>query len=154
MRTLQVSIPDQEVRLYEGEKIQLSLPVSTSKFGLGSEEGSNRTPLGIFRICEKYGERAPEGTIFKGRKPEGLWSHGDEVEDDLVLTRIFRLESDEPENDNTYQRYIYFHGTNQESLIGTPASHGCIRLKNKDISALFTQVPVGTPVIISDSSFS
>lgn len=154
MKTLRVSIPDQEVRLYEDETLILSLPASTSKFGIGSEEGSNRTPLGQFRICEKYGSKAPEGTIFKGRKPIGIWSEGQETTEDLVLTRIFRLESNEPGIQNTYQRYIYFHGTNQQELVGQPASHGCIRLKNQDIAQLFDQVPVGTLVQISDTSFS
>ena len=132
----------------------LTLPASTSKFGLGTEEGSNRTPLGQFRICEKYGSNAPEGTIFKGRKPHGVWSPDQETPEDLVLSRIFRLESTEPGLENTYLRYIYFHGTNQETLIGSPASHGCIRLKNSDITTLFDQVPVGTPVHISNTSFS
>lgn len=154
MKTLHVSVPDQEVRLYKDGQLQLSLPVSTSKFGIGSEEGSNCTPLGTFQICEKYGASSPEGTIFQGRKPTGRWNPGDETDNDLVLTRIFRLESHEPSIQNTYQRYIYFHGTNQEDLIGSPASHGCIRLKNKDISSLYPQVSVGTPVTISNSSFS
>lgn len=154
MKSLHVSIPDQEVRLYDGARLLASYPASTSRFGLGTEEGSNKTPLGTFRICEKYGARAPEGTIFKGRKPEGVWAPGHETEADLVLTRIFRLESESSDLANTYQRYIYFHGTNQEELIGTPASHGCIRLKNSDIVSLFPQVSVGSEVQISDTSFS
>ena len=154
MKSLHVSVPDQEVRLYDGEQLLTTLPASTSKFGLGTEEGSNKTPLGTFRVCEKYGSRAPEGTIFKGRKPEGRWSPGEVTENDLVLTRIMRLESTATDLANTYLRYIYFHGTNQEDLIGNPASHGCIRLKNKDIATLFAQIPVGTPVHISNDSFS
>ncbi|MGJ8723455.1 MAG: L,D-transpeptidase [Roseibacillus sp.] len=154
MKSLHVSVPDQEVRLYDDGDLLLSLPASTSKFGLGSEEGSNRTPLGKFRICEKYGAKAPEGTVFKGRKPHGVWTPEQETPDDLVLSRIFRLESKESGIENTYLRYIYFHGTNQEALIGAPASHGCIRLKNSDITALFHQVPVGTPVHIFNTSFS
>ncbi len=154
MKSLHVSIPDQELRLYQGDNLLSSYPVSTSKFGLGIEEGSNKTPLGNFRICEKYGSRAPTGTIFKGRKPQGVWQLGHQPDQDFVLTRIFRLESLEPKLANTYQRYIYFHGTNQEDLIGSPASHGCIRLKNTEIIDLFSQVPVGTPVHISNHSFS
>lgn len=154
MKSLHVSVPDQEVRLYDGDELLLSLPASTSKFGIGSEEGSNRTPLGQFRICEKYGSKAPERTIFKGRKPQGTWSPEEETPNDLVLSRIFRLESKEQGIENTYLRYIYFHGTNQEALIGSPASHGCIRLKNSDITSLFPQVPVGTPVHILNTSFS
>lgn len=154
MKSLHVSVPDQEVRLYDGDQLLTSLPASTSKFGLGTEEGSNKTPLGTFRVCEKYGARAPEGTIFKGRKPEGQWNPGETSEEDLVLSRILRLESTDPKLKNTYQRYIYFHGTNQETRIGNPASHGCIRLKNTDIAQLFSQVPVGTPVHILNHPFS
>ena len=83
MKSLHVSIPDQEVRLFDGEQLLATLPASTSKFGLGTEEGSNKTPLGTFRVCEKYGARASEGTIFKGRKPEGRWSPGEVTEQDL-----------------------------------------------------------------------
>ena len=153
MKSLHVSVPDQEVRLYDDGTLVSSFPASTSKFGLGTEEGSNRTPLGQFRVCEKYGTNAPERTIFKGRKPHGVWSPDEETPDDLVLSRIFRLESTEAGLENTYLRYIYFHGTNQEALIGSPASHGCIRLKNSDITCLYDQVPVGTPVHISNNSF-
>lgn len=154
MKSLHVSIADQEVRLHDDGEVILTLPASTSKFGVGTEEGSHRTPLGQFRICEKYGSLAPEGTIFKGRKPCGIWSPKEEGDQDLVLTRIFRLESDQPGLENTYQRYIYFHGTNQQARIGQPASHGCIRLKNADIIRLFPLVPVGTPVSIFFHSFS
>ena len=150
MKSLHVSIPEQKVRLFEHGKLLLTLPASTSKFGLGSEEGSNCTPLGTFRICEKYGTQAPEGTIFKGRKPSGVWTPDEPSEQDYVLTRIFRLESSEAGITNTYQRYIYFHGTNQENLIGQPASHGCIRLNNSDIASLYPLIPVGTPVYISN----
>ena len=151
---LEVSVPAQEVRLYAGEELLMSFPVSTSKFGLGSEEGSNKTPLGTFRICEKYGTNAPKGTIFKGRKPEGIWNPEKDLQSDQVLTRIFRLESKERGLENTYLRYIYFHGTNQESRIGSPASHGCIRLSNRDIISLYPQVSVGTTVHIFNHLFS
>ncbi|MDP0489684.1 MAG: L,D-transpeptidase [Verrucomicrobiota bacterium JB023] len=149
MKTLHVSIEKQLVELREDSQVLLTLPVSTSKFGLGTEEGSNRTPLGTFRICEKYGCRAPSGTVFRGRVPIGQWSPGKKLGEDLVLTRIFRLEGCEPKNANTYQRYIYFHGTDQEHLIGSPASHGCIRLRNDDMITLFDLTPVGVRVDIN-----
>ena len=151
MRTLTVSIPEQEVKLHQGSQLLATYPVSTSKFGLGTEEGSNKTPLGEFRICEKYGTHAPELTVFKGRKAQGVWTSDNPIERDYVLTKILRLEGSQPGLENTYGRYIYFHGTNQEELIGTPASHGCIRLRNADMSTLFTQVSVGTTVRIQNS---
>ena len=67
---------------------------------------------------------------------------------DHVLTRILWLSGLDPENSNTRDRFIYIHGTNQEDLIGTPASHGCIRLRNADMIALFDAVEVGDRVEI------
>jgi len=122
--------------------------ISTSKFGLGFEEGSFCTPTGNFSICEKIGDDAPEGTIFRGRKPIGEVSSGG-GEGDQVLTRILWLEGLDKENRNTKERYIYIHGTNQEDLIGTAASHGCIRMRNSEVIDLFKVVPVGCSVKIS-----
>ncbi len=44
--------------------------------------------------------------------------------------------------------HVGIHGTNQPHKIGTPASHGCIRMFNQDVEVLFEKVPVGTPVHI------
>ena len=120
---------------------------STSKFGLGFEPGSHCTPTGKFRIAEKHGHDAPHGMIFKSRKPTGEIGR---LEDggDHVQTRILWLEGLDAMNFNTKDRYIYIHGTNAEHLIGTPASHGCIRLANQDVIELFDTVPEGTEVVI------
>ena len=133
--------------MIEGEVVTATWPVSTSRFGLGFEEGSFRTPTGRFRIAEKIGEGAPAGMIFRSRIATGKVAEqgGDE---DLVLTRILWIEGLDPQNANTRQRYIYIHGTNQENLIGTPASHGCIRLRNYDIIDLFDRVREGNHVEI------
>lgn len=144
---LLVDVPRQTVDLVDGGAVISSWDVSTSRFGLGSEEGSFKTPLGRFRICEKIGGGAPLWSIFKSRVPTGeMASPGGE--EDLVLTRILWLEGLDPENANTRNRYIYFHGTNREDLIGTPASHGCIRLRNAEMAVLFDMVEAGTPVEI------
>ena len=150
---LLIHITNQELYLLSsGGSILTTWPVSTSKFGLGSEEGSFCTPLGKFRISEKIGAGAPLWMIFKSRVETGvlarLGSQEDITEEDLVLTRILWLEGMEPANANTKKRYIYIHGTNQESLIGRPASHGCIRLRNRDMVELFDRVEVGCQVEI------
>jgi len=125
-----------------------SWPVSTSKFGLGAEPGSMKTPLGKFRICEKFGGDAPAWAVFKSRQPTGeIAAPGGE--EDGVLSRILWLEGLEEANRNTKDRYIYIHGTNQEHLVGEPASHGCIRLRNEDVIELFALVPPGTGVEIA-----
>ena len=149
--SLHVSVWNQTVELRDASgRVLRRYPVSTSRFGLGSEPGSFRTPLGRFRIAEKIGHDAPLGTIFKSRVStgeNGLYA----LDEDLVLTRILWLEGLDPPNANTRDRYIYFHGTNHESRIGQPASHGCIRLRNADMAELFSLVKVGTELRIDEA---
>lgn len=147
---LEVSIAEQIMMLIDSSGELLKVwPISTSRFGLGTEPGSNHTPLGLFRIARKIGDGAPERTIFKSREVVGVWDGG-EAPEDYVLTRILWLEGLEPDNANTFDRYIYIHGTNQESLLGTPASHGCVRMSNSDVVEVFDLVPEGTLVEIGD----
>lgn len=145
---IRVSVAEQTLHLLSNGEAVKSWPVSTSKFGLGSEPGSFRTPLGRFRIAEKHGDGLPEWEILKSRAPTGQLAQPG-GEEDFVLTRVLWLEGLEPENANTKERFIYIHGTNQENLIGTPASHGCIRLRNRDMVELFASVPEGTAVSIA-----
>lgn len=146
--TIRVSVRDQRLDLVEGDAVVASYPVSTSRFGLGSEEGSRKTPLGRFRIGEKIGAGAPVGTIFRGRVPLAPNEPPPETEDH-VLTRILWLEGLEPQNANTRERYIYIHGTQHENRIGQPDSHGCIRMKTDDLLALFDRVSTGAEVVIT-----
>lgn len=147
-RRIEVSVTEQRLRLLEGEEEVASFPVSTSKFGLGTEEGSNHTPLGKFVVERKIGDDAEQGTIFKSREVAGQWKPGDEVEEDLVLSRILWLHGLEEENANTRGRYIYIHGTNDEEKIGQAASHGCIRMRNDDVVSLYAMVDEATVVMI------
>jgi len=146
---IQVSVCDQELKLHYGRKIVRRYPVSTSRFGLGSEENSHKTPLGRFRISDKIGEAMPSGTVFVGRvplKPEDAPSRTE----DLILSRILWLDGVEPHNANTRSRFIYIHGTRHEDKIGEPDSHGCIRMRNADVIELFDLVDVDTPVTIRE----
>lgn len=142
----------QQLILKSADHFAPRYPVSTSRFGFGEEEGTHQTPRGKHRICEKIGAGEPIGTIFKGRQLTGrIWSPDDPpVPDDLILSRILWLEGLEPRNCNSKERYIYLHGTNQENLIGQPASIGCIRLTNADIVDLFDKVEIGTEVLIHE----
>ena len=145
---IRISVPDQRLDLVSGEEVLASYPVSTSRFGLGSEEGSLKTPLGKFKIGEKIGGEFPVGTVYRNRlplAPEEVVQPGD----DLVVSRILWLDGLEEHNANTRARFIYIHGTNHEEQVGQPASHGCIRMKNDDLIALFDQVPLGAEVVIS-----
>ncbi len=143
-----VHIPSQTLDLLDDAGILLRrYACSTSKFGIGFEPGSNATPTGRFRIAEKHGDGEAAGMIFRSRKPTGEFgTPGDEA--DHVQTRILWLEGLDPENASTKDRYIYIHGTNAEDQLGTPASHGCVRLSNSDVADLFDLVPEGSEVVI------
>ncbi len=126
---------------------------STSRFGIGNKEGSYKTPRGLHRVIEKIGGDAPPRTIFSSRENTGvIWTEGMEDENQ-VLTRILRLQGLEPGVNtgpqiDSYERYIYIHGTNKEDKIGTPFSHGCVCMRNDDIITLYNMVNVGTYVYI------
>jgi lipoprotein-anchoring transpeptidase ErfK/SrfK len=139
-RRILVSVDDQSLKVMAGGECIAWFPVSTSVKGTGFEPGSLRTPTGRFVICEKIGHGEPSGTIFKARVPVGRWMPGGDCSGDLVLTRILRLDGLDAENRNTMERFIYIHGTNDENRIGQPASHGCVRLRNDDMIALFEMV--------------
>ena len=122
-------------------------PVSTSAVGTGSAPGSNRTPLGWHRVAERFGAGSAPGAVFVSRRttgrvvPPSQWRAPSPAED-LVLTRVLWLEGLEPGLNrgpgvDSHDRCIYLHGTNQEQLLGSPASHGCIRLSNADAIRLF-----------------
>jgi phosphoserine phosphatase len=145
---LAVSIDDQRLDLVENNQVVASYPVSTATKGVGFVDGSYRTPIGRFRVAEKVGHDEIPGTVFRNREPQGLWLPGNLTNEDLILTRILRLDGLDAANANTLDRNIYIHGTNREDLLGTPASHGCIRMRNAEVLELFRKVPEGTLVVI------
>ena len=147
MKSIHVSIRDQQLTVKENEQPIRSYPVSTSRFGIGTEEGSFKTPIGRFCVSKKIGSDMPNGTVFVGRVPlqadEGLPST-----EDLVTSRILWLDGLDEQNANTRDRFVYIHGTRHEDKIGTAASHGCVRMRNEDVIELFEMVNEGTPVVI------
>jgi lipoprotein-anchoring transpeptidase ErfK/SrfK len=147
MKTIHVSIARQRLTVNEaGQPIRI-YPVSTSRFGIGTEEGSLKTPTGRFRVAGKIGGDMPRGTIFVGRVPLELGDAPPPTED-RVMSRILWLDGLDEHNANTRDRFIYIHGTKHEDKIGTAASHGCVRMLNADVLELFELVDEGTPVVI------
>jgi lipoprotein-anchoring transpeptidase ErfK/SrfK len=144
---IRISVRDQRLDFVAPDGSLTSYPVSTSRFGVGFENGSFKTPLGRFRICEKIGAGLPNDTVFVGRIPLGLDDPAPATED-RILSRILWLEGLEEQNANTRERFIYIHGTPHEAQIGRPASHGCIRMKRADLLALFDAVSLGAGVVI------
>src|SRR5436305_3304217 len=149
MKSIHVSIQDQLLTLKDNERLIRAYPVSTSRFGIGTEEGSLKTPTGRFRVAQKIGGEMPSGTIFVGRVP----LESDEAPpstEDLVMSRILVLDGLDEHNANTRERFIYIHGTKHETEIGSPASCGCIRMRNADVVELFDLVDRDTPVITEE----
>src|SRR6266404_1091216 len=144
---IDISIREQLLRLKRDDETLRTYPISSSRFGLGSEEGSMKTPLGEFRVAEKIGHEAAPGTIFKARVALGPDDPLPDTED-LITSRILWLEGLDEDNANTRDRFIYIHGTKHEDKIGQPDSHGCIRMRNADVIELFDLVDVDTPVTI------
>lgn len=155
---LVVSVANQTVSVFERDFASLRFRVktfrcSTSRFGISQMEGSNGTPLGLHRVAEKIGGGWPVGTVFKGRRPIGYTWKG--MPEAKITTRILWLEGLEPGfnyggNVDSYARYIYIHGTGDETTIGRPASYGCIHLKADDLVPLFDRLPGGTLVWIAE----
>jgi hypothetical protein len=150
---LLVDVANQTLAVIENSVVRRTYPVSTSRIGIGNKENSLMTPPGVHRVKEKYGHGAPVGRVFRDRLDTGdIWTIG-KPGDNLILTRILRLEGLEEGINrgpgiDSYERYIYIHGTNNEASIGTPASHGCVCMTNNDVIELFDTVPEGTIVII------
>lgn len=163
---IEVNIPKQKINLWKGRDLVCSYGVSTAKCGVGEIEGSAKTPLGLHCIHRKVGENAPLYAIFRYLKkaPKDWDPSQDSAGQDLILTRVITLKGLEKGFNEGYNRKkqcvdslhraIYIHGTAEENLIGTPASHGCIRLRNADILVFFDRVEVGMPVWIhNDNDF-
>ena len=149
MKNIHISIGDQRLTVMEDETPIRSYPVSTSRFGIGTEEGSMKTPTGRFRVAEKIGDGLPGDAVFQSRvplKPEDPLP----PTEDLVMSRILWLDGLDEHNANTRDRFIYIHGTKHEDKIGRPDSHGCIRMRNMDVVDLFELVDQGAHVTIEE----
>jgi len=135
--------------VFQNDALIAEYPVSTSKFAESDLPGSRGTPLGELEIAKKIGGNAPSGMKFKDRKPTGEIVAPDAPGRDPIVSRILWLRGLEPQNANAYGRYIYIHGTAEESKIGTKASFGCVRMRSNDVIQLFNIVGVGARVQIS-----
>lgn len=157
-RLIRISIPDQRLTLDAGEKWLAVYPVSTARNGPGERRGSGCTPRGWHRIRIKIGAGLPPDTVFVGRRPTGE-IYGPELaahhpERDWILTRILWLTGLEPGRNrggecDTLRRFIYIHGCPDTAPMGVPLSHGCIRMRNRDLLALFERVSAGDRVLIA-----
>ena len=154
-----IDATSQELLLLEQGQVTGRWIISTAEAGLGSRKGSNQTPLGVHRVAQKFGDDALLGTIFKARQNTGkvaniLTAPGARSNADNVTTRILWLDGLEPGLNkggdvDSYQRFIYIHGTDEEGRLGAPASHGCIRMRNQDVIDLYERVGKDALVVIA-----
>jgi len=163
---IEISIKKQKLKFIKDFEVVKEYPISTSINGIGNEEGSEKTPIGRHQICEKIGDGVAIGTVFQARKNKGIISriyksreeYPYEEESSCITTRILRLMgtqrgvnlSTKEEGIDTFQRFIYIHGTPYEYAIGTPCSKGCIRMRNEDIAELFEFVKDDEKVVIAE----
>jgi len=157
-RILVVHIGAHTLQLYVNGHLDRAYGVSTSKRPPSNVKNSLGTPRGLHEIAERIGAGQPAGMVFKSRKPTG--QHFSECADvetntNLITSRILWLRGLEPGVNqggdvDTYERYVYIHGTNHEARIGEPLSAGCVLLRNLDVIDLFDRVRAGDWVWITD----
>ena len=159
-RLLVASVADQrlaEYRQVAGWEFieERRLVISTSRYGIGQAEDSNKTPLGLHRIAEKIGGDSPAGSVFESREIIGTVA---ELPEAPIAHRILWLDGLEPGLNrggdvDTHARYVYIHGVGDESTIGQPASRGCIHLAAADLLPFYDRTSSGTLLWIAEDPF-
>ncbi len=162
-RYMLINIAEQRLQLIDNFQILFDVIIATAKNGPGEKFGSECTPRGWHIIRAKIGDSCPENTVFIARRPTGeICSKSLQEEHpnrDWILTRIMWLSGLEVGFNrsgqcDTMRRYVYIHGCPDNNPMGIPSSHGCIKMRNADVIALFEQIDVGIPVLITESADS
>lgn len=155
---LYVSVKRQMLYVVHDGMLQKTYPIATASKGLGTKRDSYRTPTGLHRVSEKFGDGVPPFGILKDRVFTGEFADPDfaGIDKDWITTRILWLDGLEPGHNrggdrDSHDRFIYIHGTANERSIGTASSRGCVRMRNADVIALYDQVPVGALVVVLDN---
>ena len=156
---IDIDVSKQELALMQGSDVISKYDISTAKNGIGQKNGSECTPLGQHCIESKVGEKAEENTVFIARKETGeIFSEELKIthpERDWILTRILWLSGLETGKNrggevDTKSRYIYIHGCPDSDSFSAPSSHGCVKMRNKDIIELFDNITTGNHVLIHE----
>jgi L,D-transpeptidase YbiS len=153
--TLDIDLSAQRLRVLDGASVAHEYSVSTGANGVGEIQGSGCTPRGRHIIRARIGAGLPPGAVLRARRwTREIWSP--ELADrypgrDWILSRILWLSGQEMGRNrlgcvDTFRRYIYLHGTPDTDRLGSPASHGCVRMRNEDVIELFDLVQLGTEV--------
>lgn len=156
---IRVTLANQQLVLHEANGERRVYQVSTALNGAGERVNSECTPRGLHRVRLVIGHGCPANAVFTGRRFTGEIYSEDLAEShpgrDWILSRILWLTGTEPGLNrggecDTLRRYIYIHGTPDSEPVGIPRSHGCIRMRNRDVIDLARRVGPGTPVLIEE----
>lgn len=156
---IEINISEQRLRLFNADNVVKEYSISTAKNGPGEKQDSERTPRGEHVIAEKIGDGCSKNTVFVNRQSTGELFSGELRQQypgrDWILTRILWLKGLEQGTNlggdvDSYNRYIYIHGSPDDVQMGTPGSRGCIRMRNADVIELFEHVSVNTRVLIRE----
>jgi len=159
-----IKVSEQSLYVFKNDECIAQYPVSTSRYGVGQAQESNQTPLGVHSVKEKIGGNAKPGEIFISRQPTNNTAAIEHnavcTNEECITSRILWLSGMEQGINkghrpngvcvDSYERYIYIHGTHEEGLIGQTASIGCIRMKNADVIDLYNLLMISSLVIIAE----
>ncbi|KPQ02501.1 L,D-transpeptidase [Marinobacter sp. HL-58] len=155
---IEISLDAQALTLYADDASDpLSFSVSTALNGPGEKDGSGCTPRGRHYVRAMIGGDAPLNAVFVARRPTGEVYSAELAEQfpgrDWILSRILWLCGLERGKNrgpgvDSFRRFIYIHGTPDSEPMGVPRSHGCIRMRNTDVAALYDRLRPGTPVFL------
>ena len=149
-----INTSSQKIFLINSNKLIFESDISSSLYGLGCQLNSNKTPTGLHIVASKIGHKLPAGTLFKNRIPTStIIDKIPKDNNDYITSRIIRLSGLEDGfnkggNLDTFDRYIYIHGTPHSDKLGRPVSHGCIRMSDQNIIKLFNLIEDNELVLI------
>jgi hypothetical protein len=149
-----VNSSNQKLYLFKDDTLIFESKISTSKHGMGCKMDSLKTPTGLHSVSSMIGKGLPAGTLFKNRIPtERIIKKIPLDNSDYITSRILRLHGlEEGKNKggdvDSYNRYIYIHGTPHCNTLGSKQSQGCIRMSDRDVIKLFDLVDQKTLVLI------
>ena len=157
---IKVCLKEQKLRYYRDGVCQHAYLISSAAKGAGEHRGSEQTPCGEHYIRAKVGAGRPVNAVFVGRRFSGE-IYSEHLKQrfpgrDWILTRILWLCGREVGRNrlgsvDSMRRYMYIHGTPDSEPMGVPKSHGCIRMRNRNVIELFELVSIGCPVEIRES---
>jgi len=138
-----VNTTENKFYLYAENKLIRTGPCSTGKntqLIAGKKEFRFKTPRGVHKVIRKKEHPVwakPDWAFIEEGLP--IPPPGDESRFDQYTLGDYKLEIGDG---------YMVHGTLYKRMIGMPVTHGCVRMLDDDIEAVFKTLPIGAKVII------